>query len=190
MDALWGTTLPAPAERVTSLADGDRVSANGLTFLALDTPGHAYHHHVFQLDGIAFSGDAAGVHVPGPAFIDLPAPPPEFNLDLWLATIDRLLGHSLEAIYPTHFGRVDDWRRQLTDLAELMKAAAEFIRVRMAKGLDREAILPEYLAWHLDRARAVGMSEPVLARYEAANPHYMSVDGILRYWQKQAKVAG
>jgi hypothetical protein len=34
------------------------------------------------------------------------------------------------------------------------------------------------------------MSEPVLARYEAANPHYMSVDGILRYWQKQAKVAG
>jgi hypothetical protein len=128
--------------------------------------------------------------VPGPAFIDLPAPPPEFNLELWLATIDRLLGHSFEAIYPTHFGRVDNWRRQLTDLAELMKAAAEFIRVRLARGLDRQAILPEYLAWHLERARAVGMPEPVLARYEAANPHYMSVDGILRYWQKQARVAG
>ncbi len=65
MDTLWGEIVPAPADRVTTLYDGDTVSAGGLIFTALDTPGHANHHHSYLLetpDGrIAFTGDAAGV---------------------------------------------------------------------------------------------------------------------------------
>jgi glyoxylase-like metal-dependent hydrolase (beta-lactamase superfamily II) len=185
LDSLWGETLPAPADKVTDLYDGDTIQVEGLTFVALDTPGHAYHHHVFQLEDVAFAGDSAGVRIPGTTFVDLPAPPPEFDLEAWLRSIDRLLAQDFAAIYPTHYGRVDKWRRQLQTLTGLINEAAEFVRCRMADGLEREAILDHYLAWHQRRLESAGVSADLAARYEAANPAYMSVDGLMRYWRKR-----
>lgn len=185
MDRLWGEVVPAPAERITPVHDGDLIEVAGLTFSAVDTPGHAYHHHTYQLGDIAFTGDAGGIRIPGIAFTDLPAPPPEFNLDLWLQTLDRLLGLPLTAIYPTHFGRVDDWQGQLQGLRALMLEATEFIKTRMEAGSGREEILAEYMADYRQRAQAAGMTEEIYEQYEAANPHFMSVDGIMRYWKKR-----
>lgn len=185
MDSLWGETLPAPENQVTALYDGDRVEAGGLTLTALDTPGHASHHHVYQLDDIAFTGDAAGIQIPGPYFVDLPAPPPEFNLELWQGTIERLLSLSLRAIYPTHFGRVDAWQEQLQDLAVIMETAAGFVKTCLDAGLEREEILTRYLDRYQRQAKELGMAEEVFEQYELANPHYMSVDGIMRYWRKK-----
>ena len=91
MDTLWGPMLPTPAEKVTAVYDGDIIQAGGLEFLALDTPGHARHHHVYRLGNLAFTGDAAGIQLPDSRLIDLPAPPPEFELEVWQQTIDRLL---------------------------------------------------------------------------------------------------
>ncbi len=190
MDTLWGKTVPAPAERVTALEDGDRVGVNGLTFTALDTPGHAYHHHVYTLEDVAFTGDAAGIQIPGINFVDLPAPPPEFNMDLWEETISRLRSLPLQAIYPTHFGRLDDWQLQLAELTDLMKTAVEFIGARMNAGLERSEILAQYMEEHQRRASVAGMSREIYEQYEAANPHYMSVDGILRYWRKKHAAIG
>ncbi|MDX1615378.1 MAG: MBL fold metallo-hydrolase [Candidatus Promineifilaceae bacterium] len=185
MDSLWGEVVSAPAERVTALADGDSVTVGDLRFLALDTPGHAYHHHTFQLDDVAFTGDAAGIRIPGPAFIDLPAPPPEFHLERWQQTIDRLERQSFSAIYPTHFGRVEDWRGQLQGLSKLLDDAVAFVGQRMQNDESRDQILAAYLAWQRQRARAAAMSAKLFQRYEAANPHFMSVDGIMRYWRKR-----
>ena len=187
MDALWGEVLPAPESQVTAISDGDGINVAGLSFTAIDTPGHAYHHHVYQLGRIAFTGDAAGIHIPGPEFADLPAPPPEFNLDLWQQTIARLRGLSLEAIYPTHFGRVDDWKKQLDTLSELMLEASDFVRIRLEKGQERDEILGAYLAWQQRRAEDVGIDELQSESYELANPQFMSVDGIIRYWKKKQK---
>jgi glyoxylase-like metal-dependent hydrolase (beta-lactamase superfamily II) len=192
MDTLWGEMVPAPAERITTVFDGDVIAVGELRFTALDTPGHASHHHVYVLPDpanaalqVAFTGDAAGIHIPGADFIDLPAPPPEFSREKWLATIDRLLDQQLAAIYPTHFGRLDDWRLQLLGLAELIQEAADLVRDLLEDGLERDDILTRYLGWHLDRARAADMPEALFQRYEAANPHYMSVDGLIRYWRKR-----
>ena len=188
MDSLWGKTVPAPVERVVPVSDNDVIEVAGLTIKALDTPGHAYHHHVYQLDDIAFTGDAAGIQIKGTYFVDLPAPPPEFNLNLWQQSIDRLLALPLNSIYPTHFGRVDVWRQQLQDLSELMSTAADFVRIRMEGGLDRDEILEQYLAWHRGRSEGSNLSEEMYEQYEAANPHYMSVDGLMRYWRKKIPV--
>jgi glyoxylase-like metal-dependent hydrolase (beta-lactamase superfamily II) len=185
MDSLWGGFLSSPAERVTAVEDGQVIHAAGLTFTAIDTPGHAFHHHTYRLGDIAFTGDAAGIHIPGVFFVDLPAPPPEFQLEIWQATIDRLLAQDFSAIYPTHFGRLEDWRGQLEVLAGLMQVASEFVEVRLNAGIDREQILDDYRAWFNVRASAAGMSDTAFAQYEAANPLYMSVDGIIRYWTKK-----
>lgn len=186
MDVLWGDTVSAPAERVTPVHDGDMFEVAGLQITAIDTPGHAWHHHAYRLGDIAFTGDAAGIHIPGTDLVDLPAPPPEFKLKVWEKSIDRLLAENLTAIYPTHFGCVENPKKQLENLRSLMSEAAEFVRVCMDDGQDRDAIVGAYVGWMQDRARASGLSEYAIQQYDAANPLFMSVDGIMRYWQRKA----
>jgi len=187
MDSLWGQNLAAPVEQVTPVIDGQTIDVAGLSFTAMDTPGHASHHHVYQLDDIAFAGDAAGIRIPGIFFVDLPAPPPEFYLEVWLKSIERLLDQPFSALYLTHFGRLDNWRQQLEVLSGLMQVASNFVRVRMNAGMDRDQILNDYRDWFNARAQAGGMAYSTFDQYEAANPLYMSVDGIIRYWTKKAR---
>ncbi len=185
MDSLWGDTLPAPAERVTSLYDEDEINIAGLSITALDTPGHAYHHHVFVIDNVAFTGDAAGVRIAGTSLVDLPAPPPEFNLEAWLETIKRLQSLNFKTLYPTHFGPLDNPERHLASFARIMVEAASRVKQRLEEGADRQEIVEDYLIWHRSRAETAGMATKEYERYELANPHYMSVDGITRYWRKK-----
>lgn len=188
MKKLWGETVPAPAEQVTAVYDGDVIEAAGLEFVALDTPGHAWHHHCYRLGDVAFTGDAAGIRINAKPFVELPAPPPEFKLEIWQQTIDRLLVEQLSAIYPTHFGRVDNVNEQLKRLRALMTQAAEFIRVRMQAGAPHARLVEEYIAWRHADAATEGLTEAEIQQYDLANPPFMSVDGILRYWQKKLKL--
>lgn len=187
MEPLWGEVLPAPAERVVPLFDGDLIEVEGLTFRAMETPGHASHHHAYQLGEVAFAGDAAGIHLPELSMVDLPAPPPEFNLEIWLATVDRLQHESFSVIYPTHFGPLPQWRQHLESFADLLKEAAEFVHSRMERGFDRDDIVRDYVSWQRARATESQVSEEAFRWYEVVNPLYMSVDGIMRYWQKKAR---
>lgn len=188
MHRLWGETVPAPAERICALQDGDRIQAGGLTFIALDTPGHATHHLVYHLGDVAFTGDVAAVRFPGSPFISLPAPPPEFDREAWQSTLARLRGEGFSTIYPTHFGPLDDVREHLEALAALIDHSAEFVRTRMEAGLKRNALAAEYLGWVRERAYAQGRSEEQFQRNEIVNPTSMSVDGIMRYWRKRVAV--
>jgi hypothetical protein len=95
------------------------------------------------------------------------------------------LEHDFSAIYPTHFGRLEGWRQQLEVLGGLMQIASEFVDVRLNAGMERDQILDDYRAWFSARAQAAGMEDTTFAQYEAANPLYMSVDGIIRYWAKK-----
>ncbi len=213
MGELWGEILPAPAEQVTPLYDGDTVQAGGLTFTALDTPGHAYHHHAYRLsavpsaDGhggaVLFTGDAAGVRLPQVGVVDLPAPPPEFHLETWLGTLARLENAGAHTFYPTHFGPVSaghgaDIHGHLTALRTVMIDSVAFVAERLKeltataeKGapLDpaaRERLLADYIGWNRERAAALRLSATMIDSYELANPVFMSVDGIVRYLRKRS----
>jgi len=185
MDSLWGEVRPVPAERVTAVYDDEPIHAAGLTFTALDTPGHAKHHHVYRLGDIAFAGDAAGIRLPGSPLIFLPSPPPEFDLEAWQQTLARLLGENFAAIYPTHFGRIDDVQDHLREANALLHESAEFIRGRMQAGVARDDLIQHYTEWNKQRAAAQGISDAMFHQYQATNPLFMAVDGIVRYWQKK-----
>lgn len=186
MEKLWGAILPAPEERVVSIGDGDVISVGGLTIKAWDTPGHAWHHHSYQVEQVAFTGDAAGVRLAANGWTSLPAPPPEFHLKAWQNTIDKLRALRLEALYLTHFGKVADPDSHLAQLDGLMQEAATFIHNEMSLGKERDQILNSYRYWNHERASQYGLaSQDFDGRYEAANPLFMSVDGIMRYWRKQ-----
>jgi glyoxylase-like metal-dependent hydrolase (beta-lactamase superfamily II) len=188
MDPLWGQILPAPAEKVTAVHDRDVINVCGLSFTAIETPGHARHHHVYQLGDIAFVGDAAGIKLPGCDLIDLPAPPPEFDLDVWTQTVDLLIAKSFTTIYPTHYGPVENVEDHLISVKNLLMEAAVLVRDKMADGVDRDELVAQYTAWSRGRARMLGLADKVINQYETVNPLYMSVDGIMRYWRKRSEM--
>lgn len=185
MEQLWGETVAAPEGRVKIIHDNDIIEIGGLSFTALDTPGHASHHHTYRLQDVGFVGDAGGIHLPGMLMSDLPAPPPEFHLEKWESTIDRLLAENFRAIYLGHFGIVENVTDYLLDLKETMRAAAGFVRKQMKAGLDQEQVIALYEGWNRERARQLGANDNVIHQYETANPWYMSVLGMMRYWRKQ-----
>jgi glyoxylase-like metal-dependent hydrolase (beta-lactamase superfamily II) len=185
MDQLWGQTVPAPAEQVTAVSDGETIHVAGLSLTALDTPGHAFHHHVYRMGNIGFTGDAAGVFLPRTGLISLPAPPPEFHFELWQDTVRRLESERFEIIYPTHFGPLEEVTGHLRAFRTMMAESVEFIAKLHHAGVGRDAILAAYLAWNQERARFHGAAAQEVAKEELANPLQMSVDGILRYLSRK-----
>ena len=185
MDTLWGEMLPAPAEHITEVHDNDVLHVGGLAIKALETPGHARHHHVYELGDVAFTGDAAGLRLLNLPLADIPAPPPEFDREAWHETVNRIENGRYATIYPTHFGAVPDVSDHLAVFRQLLDDATDFVGTRMADGMARDDILNAYLTWNHGRARAAGLTEAQIRQYDTANPLYMSVDGIMRYWRKR-----
>lgn len=192
MDRLWGTLLPVPSAQVHPVRNDDLIEASGLRFRAIETPGHAKHHHAFvletQYEKVCFVGDAGGFNAKAVSetLVSVPTPPPEFDLEAWLMTIDRLQRENFDALYLTHFGRVDDVAHHWARLREVIPQHAAFVRERLRRELPRDAILAEYVDWNRADAARHGLSEHDFERYVSRNLLAMNVDGMLRYWEKRA----
>ena len=185
MDLLWGDIPPAPAERVQTVADGDVVAAAGLEVEALATPGHASHHHAYRIGGVVFTGDLAAIVVPGSRLVELPTPPPEYDLELWKRSLLRVAELGAEAIYPTHFGRLEEVDAHLTLVGRLLSEATDLVRRRLEKGSSHEQIDEAFADWTRERLLAPGASSEQLRDITSFNPPALSLAGILRYWKKR-----
>jgi len=186
MDRLWGDVLPAPADRVVPLDDGTTLEVGGLDIEVIGAPGHARHHHVFRLGDVAFSGDTAGIQLAGSHWIDLPGPPPEFDLEAWKQTLGRLRGMGLRTLYRTHFGAGQDCDEELTRFEDVLEQGTAWVREMLDEGLERGAMIERFTRRIRARAADDGVDLALLRSYELVNPRVMTVDGIARYWRKRA----
>ncbi len=187
MDTLWGEILPAPEDRIVPVEDGDVLEVGGLSFTVVETPGHARHHHVYQVGDIAFTGDAAGIKLPGSPWIDVPAPPPEFDLEAWTQTIDKIRHLECSTLYPTHYGATHEVDNQLDGLQVALVEAVDFVRSMMDEGFDHEEMAEGYGQRLQDRFAGLRLSPELMQACEFANPMAMSVTGISRYLRKLAE---
>jgi len=190
MATLWGEFIAVPAAQVLSLHDGQELDALGLRVRVVESPGHARHHHAFAIeheDGmIAFTGDAAATYVrQSPAFISLPTPPPEFDLEAWERTLDRFEALSCRAIYPTHFGAIERVTEHLGRVRKALREHVGLVRSLSLEGLSREAMLARYRAWFFAQAedeRVPAEKHPFFVKGSLVD---MNLTGILRYWSKR-----
>ena len=161
-DELWGELAPVPEENVDIV--GERV----LGLECFPTPGHAS-HHVSYLDaaGTLYAGDAAGVRIQPHSAVLPPTPPPEFDLDTWLHSLDEIERRRPDRLALIHFGVADDVARHLSELRRRLEewvalagvSEVEFAEIA-AKGLDES--------------------------YERAMPFWQSYAGLKRYWEKRS----
>lgn len=182
MQTLWGEYLASPAEQVAVHHNGDVVEAGGLKFIAHDTPGHARHHFVWQLNDAAFAGDLAGIRLSARPHTRLPTPPPEFERDEWLRSIVRMRALKFERLYLTHFGALAEVEGQWEAVARLVTDSAELARIEIERGAEREAIIARFAEVEAAQLAAAGVDGEL---YSSVGPIGMSVDGLLRYWKKR-----
>lgn len=185
LDALWGEMLPAPVDRVREVSDGEVIIAGGLAFTALDTPGHARHHHCYALGGTVFTGDVAGVRLPGCDYLSVTSAPPQFDPVAYEASIDRLLALAPERLFLTHFGEVDDPRPHLEEYRRTVDLASRFVQDRLREGFDGDSLRIAYQAFQMELAFQSNLPPEDWQRYQRANSTDMGADGIRLYWEKQ-----
>lgn len=189
MDRLWGTTRPVPEEQLAVLENGDTLSIGGVDVTALETPGHASHHHAYAVGDVLFTGDVGGVRLPGKTYVELPLAPPEVRLDLWRESLLRIRTavqhHDITHLAPTHFGVFDDVTSHLDRLLAALEAADAWVHRTLPEVTDNtDALQDAVSAWMREQATANGIDDETWELYELANPSWMAALGLRRYWEK------
>lgn len=184
-DSLWGEMIPAPEKWVKRLGDGGVVEVAGLTVTAIETPGHAFHHHAFSVAGDLFAGDAAGARLGENSFTSVTSAPPQFHLEHTLESIDKLLSRATERLFLTHFGEVPDARTHLLAYREAVEMNAEFIRQRLLEGFDPLSLAVAYEAFQLEQAFRAGLPRASWSRYQEINGAAMCAEGMRLFWEKR-----
>jgi glyoxylase-like metal-dependent hydrolase (beta-lactamase superfamily II) len=166
-DTLWGELTPVPEKNVVV------VDARVIGLECFPSPGHASHHVCYlDGDGTLYAGDAAGVRILPSSFVLPPTPPPEVDLEAWIATLDEIERRSPERLALIHFGVAEDPQRHLGELRRRLEDWSE--RVRDGASEDQFAELA---------AADLGADGEA---YQQAMPFWQSYAGLKRYWEKRA----
>lgn len=184
MDTLWGEMLPAPAERVVALADGQKVNVGDATFTAIDTPGHARHHHAYACEDVCFTGDTAGMRLPDCAYLSVTAAPPQFDPVAYGDSLQKLQEGGFNSLFLTHFGEVTDVSRHLSHYALRVEQVHDCVEKLLAEGLRGDALRAAYGEAEHAAALRAGVGEDDWLRYEYANSTAMCADGIALFCEK------
>lgn len=186
METLWGEMHPIPADQLVAIEDNTVLELGGHRLKALHTPGHASHHIAWAVEDIIFSGDVGGVQIAGGPVV-APCPPPDIDLEAWQHSINRLRAESPNRLYLTHFGPVDEVEIHLKALEKVLQSWGSWMKPHFDAQRTLAEITPEFQAFAKGELEAAGLDAAGIARYEAANPSYMSVAGLMRYWQKRTE---
>ena len=174
MERLWGDVVPVPPERIQTLSGGETVEGMRVAY----TPGHASHHVAYldEVTGDAYIGDVGGVRVPGSEYTIPPTPPPDIDVDAWLASLDAVAAWRPSGLCLTHFGRCTDVEEQIDRVRDRLRARADRARNDTAEG---------FAAWSEAETRAAVDPETAAALLQAAPPNQLGL-GLRRYWERIA----
>ena len=191
MQSWWGGIDPISEDRIRVLEDGDEIDLGGRKLIAVQTPGHAYHHHAY-LDsgsGTVFTGDAIGVRLRDVDEIRPATPPPEFHLEKAVASIERIRSLGATSFRPTHFGSIDgDLDAVCDEGIAALRRWGEWVQTarKETSELDDAAKIVEREA-RADLAKRIG--EDAIERLEHTTSFWMNTWGYMRDFDKQKEAA-
>jgi glyoxylase-like metal-dependent hydrolase (beta-lactamase superfamily II) len=189
LDHFFGVLAPVPADRIVALDDTGTVELGGGRRLdCYYSPGHAK-HHVGLVDsgtGDLYTGDAAGVYIPDTGDLRPATPPPDFDLEVALATVRRFAELRPSRLLFSHYGPVTEVAHTLDRSAEEMRVWVDETRRARAAGLD----LDHAVAMVVERTRARYAAfdpeaDPALAvKFDRISGSASNVSGIMHWLDK------
>lgn len=159
----YGPILAVPVERVVIAEDGHRVDLAGRSLLCLHTPGHARHHLCVwdQRSRAWFTGDTFGLSYreldsERGAFIVPTSSPVQFEPEPLKQSIARMLSFAPQAMFLTHFGRVEGVEKLGAELVEQIDAMVHIGHQCDARPDRHRCLVAALTALYLERAQAHG----------------------------------
>jgi glyoxylase-like metal-dependent hydrolase (beta-lactamase superfamily II) len=189
MASLFGPVEPVPPQRIRALVDGDTIVFGQRELDVIATPGHASHQLalVDSQTGAIFTGDALGIHVPDVPVLRPATPPPDFDVELTVSSIEAIRARARSVLLFAHFGPIEEIDR-VCDLAiARTRAWAEVVRHAMHRTDDLDEIVA-LLEQEAARDAETGAEAAIdLQRFEILSSIRMNAMGIMRYWKKRAE---
>ena len=166
MDREYGALVPVPADRVQNTSDGLTVALNGRPLTFIDTPGHARHHHCIWDERSRgwFTGDTFGLSYrecdsANGAWAMPTSSPVQFEPEELRQSIARLLAREPEAMYLTHYGRVEEPTRLAGLLLQQLDAMVTLAEdLRQAPG-RHQALVDGMLALYRGQLQRHGVTD-------------------------------
>lgn len=186
MDILWGKMEGIAPERIHATAHGEKIPFGNTEFIAWHTPGHAVHHIAWQLEKDLFTGDVGGCKI-GTGIVVPPCPPPDIDVEAWVNSLNLIKSLGVKRLHLTHFGQITQIKKHIDQLERRLHRWAKWMKPRYEKGLSITDITPQFQAFTDKELARYGIVGEHKAQYDSANPAWMSVMGLMRYWHLKMK---
>jgi glyoxylase-like metal-dependent hydrolase (beta-lactamase superfamily II) len=191
MEKRWGEMRPVPEDRI-DVIDADGIVADlgdGRTLEAIYTPGHAKHHMALydRSREDLFVGDVIGVYLPDAEAIRPATPPPEFEMEVNLESIERLRAVGAARVFPTHFGPVPDPNAAFDEGAERIRQWVKRAESALSAGGDKEEVIAEFERGA--KEDYAHLSEDLLQKFEQTTSYALNAAGIIRYIRKRSETS-
>jgi glyoxylase-like metal-dependent hydrolase (beta-lactamase superfamily II) len=173
------------------------VDLAGRRLLCLDTPGHARHHLSLwdEKSRAFFPGDTFGLSYrefdsAQGAFILPTTTPVQFEPDALHASIRRMLSYAPQAMYLTHYSRVENPARLADDLHEQIDTMVAIARQHAQAPDAHERIKQDLEALYVARAAAHGCRQGAdEVRELLAMDIELNAQGLMVWLQRETRAA-
>ncbi len=182
MTRLWGNMESISLDQLQAVSHESKFNFGNLTIQGFHTPGHATHHIAWKIDDVIFTGDVAGVKIDNGPVVP-PCPPPDINIVHWKKSIDLIRKLNPKKLYLTHFGIIDNPIDHLLALEAILDDWANWMKPHFDNSSDPKDITKQFMDYTKNQLVSQNVSLETIQVYEYANPSWMSVAGLLRYWK-------
>ncbi len=186
MDTLWGDFLAVPEDNIRTLSGGEALELAGRHLEVAYTPGHAV-HHVSYLDtstGTAYVGDTAGIRIANDPFVLPVTPPPDIDLEIWEASLQKIEAWRPERLFVTHFGQADGVEEHLDRFRAHLREWATAVRRGIESDASDEQCVEKFTA-SVDSRLNESLSADKVPLYQQGGAPWMSWHGLARYWRRK-----
>jgi len=183
--AQYGEVVPIEPHRMQTVCDNDTIKlGEGQVLDFIDAPGHAPHELCIyeRRNGGIFAGDALGLYFTEGQVLLPCHPPPSFDLEECINTIQRLMKLNASMIYFAHFGASNQAQ-------ETLQLAID--RLRIYGNIVAEAFKENAFGGIAERLTAQALPEleavrkvPSLYEFVIKNIIPSCIAGFLHYYQK------
>ena len=190
----FGPVEAVEPNRLRAIGDGERIRLRGRDLEVLYTPGHAS-HHVALVDsesGAVLTGDALGIHVPDLPVLRPATPPPDFDLELALDSIERIRSRASSVLLFAHFGPIQDIDRTCELAEQRIRSWAESVREAMETTDDLDEIAERLVresARDIETGAEADLDLDALEeRLQLLSSIRMNAMGLMRFWSKRSDI--
>lgn len=178
---IFGTPIPVNEDKILTVKDELELKLGNLTLRCIYAPGHAPHQIAIFLEerNLLFTADAVGIIQPNIGIMIPTMPPPSFDFNQALKTLDNLSKYEPIHLTIPHYGYRNDPNHVFNLTKIKMQEWIEIIRALLREGLNKEQIYEKMLEKVKREANIPEL--PASAKQSV----YVTVSGILVYLSSQ-----